>query len=145
MWGWRRETSLSPPVKIFLLTVPRRCFFCGSFLLFVFRVVCSLRSFGHLLEKGWPLGSLVCGVCCFLSLSRVVSCLWCGTWLYRLLIFASSLSLEWFTKRRGDCFYIIFSVYFGVVWCVDNDCVSLHFFLLIHEHAEICDGMASTV
>ena len=25
------ETSLSPPVKIFLLTVPRRFFFCGSF------------------------------------------------------------------------------------------------------------------
>ena len=40
-WGWRRETtkfSLSPPVEIFLLTVPRRCFFCGSFLLFMFCV-----------------------------------------------------------------------------------------------------------
>ena len=36
--GCRRETSLSPPVKVFLLTVPRRRFFCGSFLLFVFRV-----------------------------------------------------------------------------------------------------------
>ena len=31
---------LSAPV-IFLLTVPRRCFFCGSFLLFVFRVILS--------------------------------------------------------------------------------------------------------
>ena len=28
--GWYRKTSLNPPV-IFLLTVPRRYFFCGSF------------------------------------------------------------------------------------------------------------------
>ena len=55
---------------IFLLTIPRRCFFCGSFLLFVFCVclsycrVCSLQPFGHLLEKGWPLGSLIFDVFC---------------------------------------------------------------------------------
>ena len=36
-WGWYRQTYLSPPV-IFLLTAPRRCFFCGSFLLFLFCV-----------------------------------------------------------------------------------------------------------
>ena len=36
-WGWYRHTYLSPPV-IFLLAVPRRCFFCRSFLSFVFRV-----------------------------------------------------------------------------------------------------------
>ena len=35
---WRRETSLGPSVKVILLTVPRRRFFCGSFLLFMFRV-----------------------------------------------------------------------------------------------------------
>ena len=29
---------LSPPVKVFLLNVPRRLFFCGSFVLFMFRV-----------------------------------------------------------------------------------------------------------
>ena len=38
-WGWRRETGLSPPVK-YLLTVPRRYFFCGSFMLF--SVLCLL-------------------------------------------------------------------------------------------------------
>ena len=27
--------GLSPPVKVFLLTVPRQCFFCGSLLLVV--------------------------------------------------------------------------------------------------------------
>ena len=37
-WGWRSGTSLSPLVKVFLLTVPRRCFFCGSSVLFMFSV-----------------------------------------------------------------------------------------------------------
>ena len=32
-WGWRRETGLSPPVR-YLLTVPRHCFVCGSFVFF---------------------------------------------------------------------------------------------------------------
>ena len=29
------KPGLSPPVKIFLLTIPRRFFFCGSFVLFL--------------------------------------------------------------------------------------------------------------
>ena len=32
------SNCLSPPVKVFLLTVPRRWFFCGSFLLVVLHV-----------------------------------------------------------------------------------------------------------
>ena len=35
--GTYRQTCLNPPV-IFLLTVPRQCFFCGSFFLFVILV-----------------------------------------------------------------------------------------------------------
>ena len=52
-----------PSSKIFLLTVPRRYFFCGSFMIFlscvcyVFVRVCLLLPCGHLLGKGWPLGS----------------------------------------------------------------------------------------
>ena len=44
----RCETGLSPPVKVFGLSVPRQCFFCGSVLLVMFHVgvlqcrVCSL-------------------------------------------------------------------------------------------------------
>ena len=34
------ETRLSPPVEYFLLTVPRRCFFCGSFMLFLSCFLC---------------------------------------------------------------------------------------------------------
>ena len=52
-----------PSSKIFLLTVPRRCFFCGSFMFFLscvcyaFVCVCFYVPCGHLLRKGWPLGS----------------------------------------------------------------------------------------
>ena len=67
---WGRETGLSPPVKIFLLAVPRQCFFCGSYLLVMFHVgVCCAVVFvpcslvvGHLLGKDFPHG---CRVCCF--------------------------------------------------------------------------------
>ena len=58
--GCYRETSLRPPV-IFLLTVSRRYFFCGSFSLFVV-VFATLRLFLEALEKGRPLGSLICDV-----------------------------------------------------------------------------------
>ena len=49
-------TCLSPPVT-FLLTVPRRCFLCGSFFVICVsclscRLVCSLHHCGHLLGKG---------------------------------------------------------------------------------------------
>ena len=89
-----------PTGKILLLTVPRRCFFCGSFMLFLscvcyaFALVCLLMPCGHLLGKGWPLGSrLWCLIMC-LSLSHVVFWVRCGTWLYRFLIFALFLILR---------------------------------------------------
>ena len=53
------NSSLSPLVKYFLLTVPMRCFFCGSFLLSMFRVCHTFLSVHHR-----PLGSLVCKVSC---------------------------------------------------------------------------------
>ena len=47
--------------------------------------VCSLLPCGHLLEKGWPLGSCLWCFIRFLSLSHVVSWVRCGTWLYLVL------------------------------------------------------------
>ena len=47
------------PSSTFSLMVPRRCFFRGFFLLFVFHVC---RACSHLLRKGLPLGSFVCDV-----------------------------------------------------------------------------------
>ena len=65
-----------PSSKIFLLTVPWRCFFCGPFILFlsylyyVFMCVCLLMPCGHLLGKGWPLGSRLWCLIVKLSLSH---------------------------------------------------------------------------
>ena len=81
---WRCETNLSRPVKLFLLTVPRWCFFCGSFLLFVFRVCQALLSVQCspvvACWKGAAFLALLCVVFCFvLSLSHVVPWVVCGT------------------------------------------------------------------
>ena len=48
--SWRRETGLSPPVKYFLLTVPRRYFFCGSFALFM---TCVCHAFALFITALW--------------------------------------------------------------------------------------------
>ena len=72
----RPETGSSPPVKYFLLTVPRRCFFWGSFMLFLscfyyaFVRVCLLMPCGHMLGKRWPLGSRLWCLIVKLSLSH---------------------------------------------------------------------------
>ena len=87
-------TCLSPPV-IFLPTVPRWCFFCGPFLLFVFcfclchtvlSVPCSLVV--TCLERTDLLALLYIMFSCVLSLSHMVSWVRCGTWLYWFLIIA---------------------------------------------------------
>ena len=81
--------------KIFLLTVPRQCFFYGSFLLFTFVVLSCLFTAALWSPAGKGLTSWLSCMCCFLvfmSLSNVVSLVRCGTGLYRLLIFAILLT-----------------------------------------------------
>ena len=63
VWGWHRKTSLSPPVKYFtyrskavLLLWIYLCFFL-SCVCYAFVSVCLYVPCGHLLGKGWPLGS----------------------------------------------------------------------------------------
>ena len=63
-----------PSSKIFLLTVLRRCFFCGSFMLFLSCLLCFhvrllLMSCDHL-GKGRPLGSYLWCLMVTLSLSH---------------------------------------------------------------------------
>ena len=59
-----------------ILTVPRRYFFCGSFMFFLscvshaFGRVCLYWPCGHLLGKGWPLGSRLWCLTVSLSLSH---------------------------------------------------------------------------
>ena len=66
--------------KWFLLTVPRRYFFCGSFMFFsVLCLLClcaRLLPCGHLLGKGWPLGSRLWCLTVSLSFSHWYS--WSG-------------------------------------------------------------------
>ena len=58
----------------------------------------SLLPCGHQLGKGWPLGSCLWCLIEFLSLSYVVTWVRCGTWLYRFLIFAAFLTLQFWNK-----------------------------------------------
>ena len=86
---------------IFLLTVPRQCYIL--WILFVIYVsllslldclVCSLQPCDHLLGKGWPLGSLVCGVSLCFCHFPIMQCLGLGveldcinSWSFLLLYF----------------------------------------------------------
>ena len=91
--AWNR---FKPSSKIFLLTVPRQYFFCGSFVLFM---SCDCQSFASVhcclvvtcLEglTSWLLFVMFVVV---LLLSHVVSWVRCDTWLYPFLIFAISLT-----------------------------------------------------
>ena len=95
-WGLYHNTGLIPLVK-YLLTVPRRCLFCGSFLLFMFCVCHAFLSVHcKLVVTCWERANLLAllYVCfrVFLSLSHVVSWVSCGNWLYRFLIFSFLLT-----------------------------------------------------
>ena len=102
---WNRFKSSS----IFVLTVPRWYFFCGSIMFFsvlcfyVFSVLCLLCLCAHLFICAlWsPAGkgrtswlSFVVSNCEFVTFPLVF---WvrCGTWLYRFLIFAPLLTFIW--------------------------------------------------
>ena len=56
------------------MAVPRRCFFCGSFLLFMFHVSLCYAVLS-VPWRAWPLGSLVFGVfLCFVAFPYSVPC-----------------------------------------------------------------------
>ena len=125
--------QFKPSSKIFLLTVPKRYFFCGSFMLFlscvcyVWLLIVALWSPAW---KGWPLGSRL-----WFITFPLVSCISNGTWLYRFLIFVlfltlhSVLLMHWFglwsviagfnicfgcSKDLSQiCFMVIFTI---IVW-----------------------------
>ena len=102
---WNR---FKPYSKIFLLTVPWRYFFCGSF---VFLCLVCVKLSRPLIAALWSLAgkgltywlSFVMFV--FLSLSHLVSWVRCGTWLYRFLIFAAFLT---FLTTTFLCFLTAF-------------------------------------
>ena len=94
---WERRLDLK--VYVLLLTIPWRCFFCGSFLLLMFRVCHAMSSIYcslvvTCLEMADPLALLYVLIYCILSPPDGASWVKCGTWVYRLLIFASFLTLR---------------------------------------------------
>ena len=78
---WNR---CKPSSKIFLLTVPRWYFFCGSFLSCVSHAFMSVHC--CFVVTCWKRADLLLVVS--LLLSHVVFWVRCGTWLYCFLIFA---------------------------------------------------------
>ena len=90
---WNR---FKPSSKIFLLTVPRPyffvdhlCFLCLMFLMLSRLFIPALLSpAGKGLTSWLLLGMFIV----FLLLSHMVSCVRCGTWMYRFLIFAVFLT-----------------------------------------------------
>ena len=77
------EVSAVKPVKdlqyFFLPTVPRRYFFCGSFVLFISCVCLFIAALWSPAGKGLTSWLSFMMFNCFLSLFRVVSCVRCGT------------------------------------------------------------------
>ena len=61
---------------------------------YAFVCVCLYVPCGHLLGKGWPLGSLFVVSNYEFVTFPLVSWVRCGTWLYRFLIFAPLLTLQ---------------------------------------------------
>ena len=92
---WERRHDLK--VYVLLLTISWRCFICRSFLLLMSRVCHAILSSIYCslvvtcLERA---DLLYVVIYCVLSLPDGVSWVKCGTWVYRLLIFASFLTLR---------------------------------------------------
>ena len=91
---WNR---FKPSSKIFLLTIPRWYFFCGSFMYFLscvcyglcFLFICALWSPAGKGLTSWF--SFVVSNCEFVTFP-LVSWVRCGTWLYGFFIFAPLLA-----------------------------------------------------
>ena len=99
--------TLSPPVKYVLLTVPRRCFFSGSFLLFMFRVCHAFLSVHCCLvvtcwERDYLLALLYMMFSTFLSLSHdVLGQVW-----YLIISIPDLCLLTYFACRALVNFYM---------------------------------------
>ena len=98
-WGWCTvKPGLNPPVKYFT-DRSKAVLLCGSFMFFLscvchaFVRVCLYVPCCHRLGKGWPLGSRLWCLTVSLLLSHWYPWSGCGTWLYRLLIFAPLLTM----------------------------------------------------
>ena len=126
---------VKPSSKTFLLTVPRRHFFCGSFVFLCLVFLMILRLFIAALwsptGKGLTSWLLLVIFIVFLLLSNVVSWFRFGTWLYLFLIFASFLTLiySWMKVQiklpKVQAIFVDFLLFFFcqivLVWKTSDD------------------------
>ena len=112
-----------------LLTVPRRCFFYGHFLIFTFHVFVFVMLSCLFLAALWSPAEIwltswfSCVLCfhVFLSLSHIMSRVRCGTWLYRL-----PFNYDWKVCIMDWWTAYTFSVLKGIGWC-KNVAASIRF------------------
>ena len=103
--GWRREAGLSPPVKYFLLTVPWRYFFCGSFTLFMSCLVHVLASVHCCLEVTcWERADLAL-VCAVLLCFVTCPCGILGQVWYLIVSIPDLCCLSYFKSSNKDVFH----------------------------------------
>ena len=104
---WNRFKPFS---KIFLLTLPRRYFVCGSFVFVCLLFLMLSRLFIAALwsPTGIGLTSQLLSVMfiVFLLLYHLVSWVRCGAWLYRYLIFAVFLTFTIILQYLILCFVV---------------------------------------
>ena len=91
MWNDVPWNRFKPPSKIFLLTVPRRCFFCGTFMLFIYVLFLLCFRARLFIDALWSTAGkgLASWLLFVMSNCEVVTfpLVRCGAWLYRILIF----------------------------------------------------------
>ena len=123
-------SRFKPSNKNILLTVPRRYFFCESFMLFpVFCLLCLYERL-FICALWSPAGkgltswlSFVVSNCEFVTFP-LLSWIRCGTWLYRFLIFAPLLTLM---NIHQNCFWPIWQPYL----IMKGECISKKLFYFL--------------
>ena len=106
---------LKPSSKIFLLTITRQYFLCGSFMLllscfcYAFVRVCLLLHCGHLLGKGWPLHSRLLSLIVKLSLFH-----WYPSQVWSLIVSVPDLCPPYFDFVMS-VYTSIFEKYYGIM------------------------------
>ena len=77
-WGWCTDKPVKPSNKLFLLTVPRRCLFCGSFMLFLYCFVMLSRTSvcWCRVVTCWERADLLALVCLYYLSAETILILW---------------------------------------------------------------------
>ena len=128
---WKR---FKPSSKIILLTVPIWIICVINVLCLSCFRVCSLLPCGHLLRKGWPLGSRLWCLIVFFALSRVVSWVRCVTWMYRFLILVAFLTSKSLSLCYSSKDIHVIKVYVRLAyWATQPYEIPIYYTVSVHQ------------